>query len=49
MDGGELGELEYENFNAASARVTIRGFNLHPGSEMCIRDRFWNTVFTSRW
>lgn len=32
VDGGELGELEYENFNAASARVTIRGFNIHPGS-----------------
>ena len=31
VDGGELGELEYENFNAASARVTIRGFNIHPG------------------
>lgn len=32
VDGGELGELEYENFNAASARVTVRGFNIHPGS-----------------
>ena len=32
VDGGALGELEYENFNAASARVTIRGFNIHPGS-----------------
>ena len=32
VDGGELGELEYENFNAASAKVTIRGFNIHPGS-----------------
>lgn len=32
VDGGELGELEYENFNAASAKVTVRGFNIHPGS-----------------
>jgi tripeptide aminopeptidase len=32
MDGGELGELEYENFNAAVARVTFRGVNVHPGS-----------------
>ena len=32
VDGGELGELEYENFNAASAKVTVRGFHIHPGS-----------------
>ncbi len=32
MDGGEIGELEYENFNAASAKVTILGRNVHPGS-----------------
>ena len=32
MDGGAVGELEYENFNAASARVTILGRNVHPGS-----------------
>jgi tripeptide aminopeptidase len=32
MDGGEIGELEYENFNAASAKVTIKGRNVHPGS-----------------
>jgi tripeptide aminopeptidase len=31
MDGGEVGELEYENFNAASARITIQGRNVHPG------------------
>ena len=31
MDGGEIGELEYENFNAASARITIKGRNVHPG------------------
>ncbi|MDE6577687.1 MAG: peptidase T [Muribaculaceae bacterium] len=32
MDGGAVGELEYENFNAASAKVTIRGRNVHPGT-----------------
>ena len=32
VDGGELGELEYENFNAASANITIHGLNIHPGS-----------------
>ncbi len=32
VDGGELGELEYENFNAASAKVTINGVNIHPGT-----------------
>ena len=32
MDGGAIGELEYENFNAASAKVTILGRNVHPGS-----------------
>lgn len=32
MDGGRIGELQYENFNAASAKVTFRGLNVHPGS-----------------
>ena len=32
VDGGALGELEYECFNAASCRVTIRGISIHPGS-----------------
>lgn len=32
VDGGELGELEYENFNAAEAKITIQGRNVHPGS-----------------
>ena len=32
VDGGELGEIEYENFNAASAVLTVRGLNIHPGS-----------------
>lgn len=31
MDGGEVGEIEYENFNAASARVKITGVSVHPG------------------
>lgn len=31
MDGGEIGELEYENFNAAGAKIIIRGINVHPG------------------
>ena len=31
MDGGEVGELEFENFNAASAVVEVRGRNVHPG------------------
>ncbi|MDE6653188.1 MAG: peptidase T [Muribaculaceae bacterium] len=31
MDGGEIGELEYENFNAAVAKVTFAGRNVHPG------------------
>lgn len=31
MDGGALGELEYENFNAASAKIRIQGCNIHPG------------------
>lgn len=32
MDGGAVGELEFENFNAASAKVTILGRNVHPGT-----------------
>lgn len=31
MDGGELGELEYENFNAASTKIEVRGVSVHPG------------------
>ena len=31
MDGGEIGELEFENFNAASAKIRIQGRNVHPG------------------
>ena len=31
MDGGEVGELEFENFNAASAKISFKGRNVHPG------------------
>lgn len=31
IDGGEIGELEYENFNAAAARIHVQGSNIHPG------------------
>lgn len=31
MDGGDLGDLEFENFNAASAKITIKGVSVHPG------------------
>ena len=32
MDGGAVGELEFENFNAAGAKITIQGRNVHPGT-----------------
>ena len=32
VDGGELGEIEYENFNAANAGIFVHGVNIHPGS-----------------
>ena len=32
VDGGDAGDIEYENFNAAAATVTIHGFSVHPGS-----------------
>ena len=41
VDGGSLGELEYENFNAASARVTVHGVSIHPGSA---KDRMKNAA-----
>ena len=31
MDGGDVGELEYENFNAASAKIYVKGVSVHPG------------------
>ena len=32
LDGGELGEIEYENFNAAAMKVQVKGLGIHPGS-----------------
>ena len=32
LDGGEIGELEYENFNAAAATIKVKGLSVHPGS-----------------
>jgi tripeptide aminopeptidase len=32
VDGGTLGEIEYENFNAARAKISIQGLNVHPGT-----------------
>ena len=42
VDGGALGELEYENFNAASAKVEFTGLNIHPGSA---KDRMINSQY----
>ena len=44
MDGGECGELEYENFNAASAFVTFHGVSIHPGSA---KNKMINAVLLS--
>lgn len=41
VDGGEIGELEYENFNAAAATVKFSGRNIHPGSA---KDRMINAA-----
>lgn len=41
MDGGELGELEYESFNAANIKLTIKGRNVHPGYA---KDRMINSM-----
>lgn len=41
MDGGELGELEFENFNAASAKIHIQGRNVHPGTA---KDKMKNAI-----
>lgn len=53
MDGGEMGELEYENFNAASAKVTFKGRNVHPGyaqnkmvNSMLVANQFMNLMPT---
>ena len=44
FDGGEVGELEYENFNAATAIVTIAGRNVHPGSA---KNKMVNSIYLS--
>ena len=41
MDGGEIGELEFENFNAAGAKVHVQGRNVHPGSA---KDKMRNAI-----
>ncbi|MGJ7910983.1 peptidase T [Neobacillus sp. LXY-1] len=41
VDGGPLGELEFESFNAASAKITINGTNIHPGSA---KDKMVNSM-----
>ena len=42
VDGGTVGELEYENFNAAGARVEFKGLNIHPGSA---KDKMVNSQY----
>ncbi|MDR2653032.1 MAG: peptidase T [Prevotellaceae bacterium] len=44
MDGGALGELEYENFNAASAKIKIQGNNIHPGYA---KDKMINSILVA--
>lgn len=41
VDGGELGEIEYENFNAAGAKLQIQGISIHPGSA---KDKMQNAL-----
>lgn len=41
VDGGELGELEYENFNAAGAKIIIKGRSVHPGTA---KDKMINAI-----
>jgi len=44
VDGGELGEIEFENFNAASAHVTVRGKGIHPGAS---KNRMINSLLVA--
>ncbi len=51
IDGGEIGELQYENFNAAYAKITFKGRNVHPGAaknklinSMLIANEFINSL-----
>ncbi|MBN2349237.1 MAG: peptidase T [Bacteroidales bacterium] len=41
LDGGGIGELEYENFNAARAKISIQGLNVHPGTA---KDKMKNSI-----
>ena len=45
LDGGEIGELEYENFNAALAAITISGRNVHPGTA---KDKMINSIHLAK-
>ncbi|WBL21599.1 peptidase T [Zunongwangia sp. HRR-M8] len=45
MDGSQIGELEYENFNAASAKVTISGKSVHPGYA---KDKMVNSMYIAQ-
>ena len=45
VDGGRLGELEYENFNAAGAKVTVHGASVHPGTA---KDKMRNAILMAQ-
>lgn len=45
LDGGGIGELEYENFNAAAATVTVKGRSVHPGTA---KDTMINSIMVAR-
>ncbi len=45
LDGGEIGELEYENFNAALAIITVSGRNVHPGTA---KDKMINSIHLAK-
>ncbi len=45
MDGGAVGELEFENFNAAGAKITIQGRNIHPGYA---KDKMLNAILIAQ-
>lgn len=44
IDGGRIGEIEFENFNAASAKITIQGRNIHPGYA---KDKMINSILVA--
>src|SRR5690606_24702445 len=44
VDGGPIGELEYENFNAATAKISIQGRNVHPGTA---KDKMINSILVA--